>query len=238
MLGQPLLLHIIKNIPAGPGQQRPQGPGAAHRIQDGHGASVVGLTAAHATRPATHLQIEQGPVQGFHLAELVVELEIGELSGFPQAPMEGLHPRRTQHRLNHPQIEAEQRTQLFGVEIRLRGEIAGVDPDHRQPPTGSHFAQLADQVQQHRRLDAEAGRQCQTLAEGFGRPAEPGRGIQGLQQRPGRLRIQGTPLPIGGQILQGRLNAWSLLRRRTGCGVSRGRKGRYRAIITLEGNAG
>ena len=81
--------------------------------------------------------------------------------------MEGLHPGRAELGLGNGQAQVEPGGEGFGVAVGLGGEVARVDPDHRHGPI-----QAADLVQQHRRLDAEAGGEHKAGSEGLQAPTQ------------------------------------------------------------------
>ena len=107
MLWKIVLLHIIINILFCPRQKRPQRPKSPYRIQGGHAATMIGLTTAYTTGPAMHIQIVEGTIEGMDLADLVVELSILSLAGFPKATVDRLHPCRRKIGLHYPQIKGQ-----------------------------------------------------------------------------------------------------------------------------------
>ena len=224
MLGQSVLLHVVIDVAAGPGEQGPECPGTAHRLQQTHPPAVIGLATADAAGPAAHPQIGEGAIEGLHLAQAVVKLQILHTAGFPQASVQGLHAGGAQFRLDHAQINAEELTQLLGIVIGLRGHVAGVDPQHRDRGEAFALRQLMGQMKKNRRLDAEAGGHHQAIGEGAMGPVQSPQGVEALQLH---LRL----LQRQGQIRQ---------RNRPGTGVSLGglalgRRAQHQAIITPGG---
>ena len=49
----------------------------------------------------------EGTIEGMDLADLVVELPIFSLAGFPKATVDRLHPGRRKIGLHYPQIKGE-----------------------------------------------------------------------------------------------------------------------------------
>ena len=161
---------------------------------------MVRLGAAHPTGPAGHPQIGKGPIEGFHLANAVVDLEGFSRTGLPKPAMEGFHAGRTHRRLGNVHIERKQLRKLLGIEVGLGGQITRIYPNHLDW-LATRPAQLTDHVQQHGRLNAKTGGEGKPLPKGLLRPGEPFLRRQGLEQPSARRQINrrtGSIPGIGG----------------------------------------
>ena len=146
---------------------------------------MVGLAAADAAGPAADLEVVQGPIEGLHLANPVVGLQVLHLPGFPQATVEGLHTSWAHAGLGDVQLETKPLHQSLGVLIGLGGQVTGIHPNH-----GNLAIQLADQVQGHRGLNAKARGEGKAVTEGLQSPTHALQRTQRPQLLTGLLRIE------------------------------------------------
>ena len=172
VLGKGVVLHVVESISLGPAQQWTQRPALPDRIEGLHATAVVRLGPAHPAGPTGHPQIGEGPIEGFHLANAVIELEGFSRAYLPKPAMEGFHAGRTHRRLGDVHVEIQQLRKLLGVEVGLGGEIARIHPNHLHR-LATRPAQLTDHVQQHGRLNAKTGGEGKPLPEGLLGPGEP-----------------------------------------------------------------
>jgi hypothetical protein len=159
---------------------------------------VIGLTTAYTTGPTVHIEIVEGAIEGMDLADLVVELPIFSLAGFPKATMNGLHPGRRKIGLHYPQIKGQSLQQLLGIAISLRGKVTRIHPNHWNFDPTKALGQLAQLMQQHRRLNAKAGGQREVFSKGVPTPAQSSHRITGFQPATGLIGIQGLADAIAG----------------------------------------
>ena len=123
---------------------------------------MIGLATPHATGPAARLQVVEGSLQGFNLADPVIGLQVFHATGLPKPPVQGLHSSRGHLALTHHQTNPELLGELSGVGVGLWRQITGIDPDHRHSITAGEGAQ---HVQKHSRLDAKTRGESKSLTE-------------------------------------------------------------------------
>ena len=100
--------------------------------------------------------------------------------------MQSLHPSRRHGALSNHQADAEQLRELGAIAVGLLRQIARVHPDHRN---GVTLRQLTEHVQQHRRLDAEAGGESKSGSEALVCPSQSILRTQRLQAAAVRIEI-------------------------------------------------
>ena len=119
-----------------------------------------------------HIEIVEGTIEGMDLADLIVELPIFSLAGFPKATVDGLHPCRRKMGLHYPQIKGQSLQQLLGIAIGFRRKITSIHPNYWNFNPTKALGQLAHLVQQHCRLNAKAGGQREVFIKSIPTPAQ------------------------------------------------------------------
>jgi hypothetical protein len=145
-----------------------------------------------------HIEIVEGTIEGMDLADLVVELPIFSLAGFPKATVDSLHPCRRKIGLHYPQIKGQSLQQLLGIAIGFRRKITSIHPNYWNFYPTKALGQLAHLVQQHCRLNAKAGGQREVFTKSIPTPAQSCHRITGFQPATALIGIQGRAGAIAG----------------------------------------
>ena len=166
MFRQVVLQHVGAHVHFAPVGDRVQLPAAVAQLQEVDAGAAGRLPAAQPGEPAAHAEFAQRALHRLDLAQPVVVLQPGE-SLFPQLAVARLHPRAADLPAVDMQVQAQPFGQRVGVLVGFREHVTGVDEQHRQ---ARHRA--GEQVQRHRRLHAEAGRQRMRAGQAVARPGD------------------------------------------------------------------
>lgn len=131
MFGQVVLQDVSADIDVGPVCNRVEFEAALLDFKNGDVFARCRLLAAQPRVPAAHAQFVQRTLHRFHFAQLVVAGD-AIAAGFPQLAQTRFHPRIADASVIDVQLQAEQFSQLVGIAIGFRKQIAGIDHDHRQ----------------------------------------------------------------------------------------------------------
>lgn len=176
-------LQVLPHVAIGPVGDGADFVALTALLHDWRLRAAAGLAAAQAGEPGAHVEFVQGAAHRFDLAQVVVLID-ADHALFPQAAVARFHPGAADQRAIYLEIELEPFGQGIGEAVGFREQVAGVDQDHRDVR-----ALLAEQMQRHCRLRAEAGRQRRVLRAVLQRPGHAFVGMQAFQLRIERVQI-------------------------------------------------
>src|SRR5688572_659840 len=167
VIRQAVALQVVVHVAVGPVEDRmdlvARRADALDRLD---GRARARLLAPQPGEPGADGKFRERALHRLDFVDLVVALDAGS-AVFPEPAVARLDPGRRLHRAVDAQVEVEPLRQLVDEAVSLREEIAGVDQDDR-----CARQRLCHEMQRHRGLRTEGGREDARLRKEFARPLD------------------------------------------------------------------